>query len=137
MKKILSLLLALVMVISMMPMTIAASLPVNGNNVDITDTQAGPYTLKHLEVYFQGTYEPVSIVSAEQNDNTIDIVLSADVDPSAKLQAGLVGSGQGILQHMGNTCTLENGEGTMNYQFRVAMGPQAVAGGTYTINFTF
>ena len=136
MKKILSLLLALVMVIGMMPMTIAASLPVNGNNVDITDTQAGPYTLKHLEVYFQGTYEPVSIVSAEQNDNTIDIVLSADVDPSAKLQAGLVGSGQGILQHMGNTCTLENGEGTMNYQFRVAMGPQAVAGGTYTINFT-
>ena len=136
MKKILSLLLALVMAISMMPMTIAASLPVNGNNVDITDTQAGPYTLKNLEVYFQGTYEPVSIVSAEQNDNTIDIVLSADVDPSAKLQAGLVGSGQGILQHMGNTCTLENGEGTMNYQFRVAMGPQAVAGGTYTINFT-
>ena len=136
MKKFLSLLLTIVMVIGMMPMTIAASLPVNGNNVDITDTQAGPYTLKHLEVYFQGTYEPVSIVSAEQNDNTIDIVLSADVDLSAKLQAGLVGSGQGILQHMGNTCTLENGEGTMNYQFRVAMGPQAVAGGTYTINFT-
>ena len=136
MKKILSVLLALVMVISMMPMTIAASLPVNGNNVDITDTQAGPYTLKHLEVYFQGTYEPVSIVSAEQDGTIIDIVLSDDTDPSAKLQAGLVGSGQGILQHMGNTCTLENGAGTMNYQFRVAMGPQAVGGGSYTINFT-
>ena len=74
------------MVISMMPMTIAASLSVNGNNVDITDTQAGPYTLKHLEVYFQGTYEPVSIVSAEQDGTIIDIVLSDDTDPSAKPQ---------------------------------------------------
>ncbi len=136
MKKILSVLLTLVMVIGMMPMTIAASLPINGNKVDITDAQAGPYTLKQLEVYFQETNEPVSIVSAEQNGTKIDIVLSADIDPSAKLQAGLVGNGQGILQHMGNTCTLENGAGTMNYQFRVTMGPQPVADGSYTINFT-
>ena len=137
-KKVLSLLLSMAMIFCILPLAASAStqLSVNGAVIDIEDSQAGPYTLKTLEVYLQGTFAPVSIVSAEQDGTKIDIVLSDDTDPSAKLQAGFVGSGQGVLQHMGNTCTLENGEGTMNYQFRVAMGPQAVAGGTYTINFT-
>ncbi len=135
-KKILSALLALVMIIGMMPMTIAASLPITDNKIDIDDKQVGPYTLKYLEVYLQDSYVPVSIVSAEQNGTTIDIVLSADTEPSAKLQAGLSGTGSGTLQHKSNKCTLENGAGTMTYEFQVTMGPQPVAGGSYTINFT-
>ena len=61
------------MVIGMMPMTIAASLSITDNKIDIDDKQVGPYTLKYLEVYLQGSYAPVSIISAEQNDTTIKI----------------------------------------------------------------
>ena len=48
-KRILSFLLAFVMLVGMLPMSVfavAADVPVNGGRVDITDTTVGPYTLQ-------------------------------------------------------------------------------------------
>lgn len=135
-KKIFSLLLCIAMIFCILPFAVSAELPINGNKIDIDDKAVGPYTLQNLEVYLQGSYAPVSIVSAVQNDTTIDIVLSQDTDMSAKLQAGFSGSGQGMLQHSGNTCTLSDGKGQMTYSVLVRMGPQPVASVSYSINFT-
>ncbi len=138
-KRILALLLAMVMIFGMLPVTAfaaAVELPIDGGVVDITDAAAGPYTISTLSVYLQGSYEPVSILSATQDGTTINIILAEDTDPSAALQAGLGGSGQGTLQHSGNKCTLSNGTGTMNYSFTVRLGPQAVGSGNYTVNFS-
>ncbi|WP_455677374.1 hypothetical protein, partial [Pseudoscardovia suis] len=138
-KRIISMLLVLVMAFGMMPMQVFAAevdLPINGNKVDIVDATAGPYTVQNLEIYKQTTYEAVSILSAIQDGSTINIVLAADTDPSAALQVGLTGSGQGMLLHSGNKCTLSGGTGTMNYTFTVRMGPQPVGGGSYKINFS-
>lgn len=138
-KRLLSLTLAFVMVLGMLPVqafAAAVELPVSGGRVDITDAAAGPYTLQYLDIYEQGSYAAVSIVSATQDGSTIDIVLAAETDPSAALQAGLSGGGQGSLSHSGNKCTLSGGTGTMTYSFTVRMGPQLVASGSYTINFS-
>ena len=120
-KKVLSLLTCIAMIFCTLTFVVSAGLPINGNKIDIDDKAVGPYTLQNLEVYLQGSYEPVSIIAAEQNDTTIDIVLSSDTDASAKLQAGFSGSGQGMLQHSGNTCTLSDGKGQMTYSFIVRM----------------
>jgi len=136
-KRIISMLLAIVMVIGVLPVTAgAASLPVSSGQVDITDKVIGPYTLQSLSVYKQTSFEAVSIVSAEQNDTTIDIVLAGDTDPSAALQAGFVGSGQGTLNQSGNKCVLVDGSGSMSLAVAVRMGNQLLTGPTYTINFT-
>ena len=138
-KRIISMLLVLIMLLGVMPLrafAAAVELPVSEGTVDITDATAGPYKLTALSVYLQSSYEPLSILSATQNGTTIDIVLGEDTDPSAALQAGLSGSGQGTLQHSGNKCTLSGGKGTMNYSFAVRTGPQVVAQGSYTINFS-
>lgn len=134
-KKVLSLLTCIAMIFCTLTFVVSAGLPINGNKIDIDDKAVGPYTLQNLEVYLQGSYEPVSIIAAEQNDTTIDIVLSPDTDMSAKLQAGFSGSGQGMLQHSGNTCTLSDGKGQMTCSVLVRMGPQPVASVNYTINF--
>ena len=138
-KRIISMLLVLVMVLGMVPVTAyaeAVELPVSGGTVDITDAQTGPYKVQTLEVYLQGSYEPVSILSATQDGTTINIVLAEGTDPSAALQAGLSGSGQGQLQHNGNKCTLSDGKGTMTYEFQVSLGGRPYGGGSYTINFS-
>ena len=75
----------------------ASGLSVNGNTIDIADMQSGPYTIQEMQIYLQSTNEPVNIVSAEQNDKTIDIVLASDTDLSAKIQAVLSGSGNGEM----------------------------------------
>lgn len=132
-KKVLSLLLCMAMIFCVLPFSAFAS---TQGRIDIADKSVGPYTLQNLDVYLQGSFAPVSIISAEQNDTTINVVLSPDTDPSAKLQAGFSGSGQGMLQHSGNTCTLSDGKGQMRYSVIVRMGPQPVASADYTINFT-
>ena len=139
MKRIIAMLLAIVMLVGNVPLrafAAVADLPVSEGSVDITDATVGPYTVSSLSVYLQGSYAPVSILSATQDGTTVDIVLAADTDPAAALQAGFVGSGQGQLQHSGNKCTLSNGKGTMNYTFAVRMGPRMAGQGSYTINFS-
>ena len=138
-KRIISMLLVLILVLGMVPVTAfaaAVELPVSEGSVDVTDAAVGPYTITTLSVYLQGSYDPVSILSATQDGTTINIVLGEDTDPSAALQAGFGGSGQGQLQHSGNKCTLSNGKGTMNYSFVVRTGPQAAGQGSYTIHFS-
>ena len=138
-KRILSILLAFVMLVGMLPVSVVAAvadLPVSGGRVDITDTAVGSYTLQYLEIYHQNTYEAVSIVSATQDGNTINVVLSEDTDPAAALQAGFGGSGQGALNHSGNKCTLSNGTGSMAYAVAVRLGPQMTGSATFTVNFT-
>ena len=138
-KRIFALLLAFVMLVGMLPVSVVAAvadLPVSGGRVDITDTAVGSYTLQYLEIYHQNTYEAVSIVSATQDGNTINVVLSEDTDPAAALQAGFGGSGQGALNHSGNKCTLSNGTGSMAYAVAVRLGPQMTGSATFTVNFT-
>ena len=138
-KRIISMLLVLVMVLGMVPVTAfaaAVELPVSEGTVDITDATVGPYTITTLSVYLQGSYDPVSILSATQDGTTINVVLGEDTDPSAALQAGFGGTGNAQLQHSGNKCTLSNGKGTMNYSFAVRTGPQVAGQGSYTINFS-
>lgn len=137
-KRIFSFLLVLVMVLGMVPVTAfaAVDLPVSGGTVDVEDTTVGPYTVKTLDVYLQSSYAPVSIISATQDGNTINIVLAADTDPSAALQARFGGNGSGVLQHSGNKCSLSGGTGTMTYAIAVMMGPQIAGSSTYTINFS-
>ena len=132
-KRIFSFLLVLVMVLGMVPVTAfaAVDLPVSGGTVDVEDTTVGPYTVKTLDVYLQSSYAPVSIISATQDGNTINIVLAADTDPSAALQARFGGNGSGVLQHSGNKCSLSGGTGTMTYAIAVMMGPQIAGSSTY------
>ena len=127
------------MLVGMLPVSVfavAADIPVNGGRVDITDTPVGSYTLQYLEVYLQNTYEAVNIVSATQDGTTINVVLSEDTDPAAALQAGFGGSGQGMLSHSKNKCTLSNGTGSMAYTVAVRLGPQLTGSATFTVNFT-
>ncbi len=133
--KLMSLLLAVCMVFTMMPAVAwAADLPVSGGSVNIEDRTVGGYSLQTLDVYLQGSFEPVSILSAAQNGTTIDILLSDDTDPSAALQVGFAGSGTGTISHSGNKCTLSNGTGQMNCKVtHFTNQPNTV---TYTINFT-
>lgn len=135
-KKNVSLLLSMVMILCLLPMTVgAAELPINGNKIDIADQTVGPYSLQYLEVYLQDSYEPVSIVSAEQNGTVIDIALSSDTDPSAKLQAGFSGTSGATLGHQNNKCTLSDGIGTMSYAVIAVLQGRPVAGIGFTINF--
>ena len=140
MKRFLSIMLTLIMILGMMPiMTNAATdLSVNGGKIDITDKTVGPYTLQYLDVYKQTSFEAVSIVSAVQDGTVIDVVLAEGTDPSEALQAGFGGSGQSgaMLQQSGNKCTLVNGSGTMNLSYAVRIGPQTYGQGSYTVNFT-
>ena len=125
----------MVMLLCTLPIiTNAAELPINGNKLDIIDQQVGPYTLKYLEVYLQGSYAPVSIISAEQSGTTIEIALSPDTDPSANLQAGFSGAGNATLSHGGNKCTLSDGNGTMDCTVTAFQG-RPVANIRYTIHF--
>ena len=141
-KRIMSMLLALVMVLGMVPVSANAAevnLPVSKGRVDISDAQVGPYTVTYLDVYLQGSYAPVSIESATQDGTTINIILSAGSDPSAALQVGFGGSGQSgaMLSHSGNTCTLSNGTGTINCSITAIIPPsRPVASGGYTIQFS-
>ena len=115
-KRIISFLLAFIMLVGMLPVSVfaaSAEVPVSGGRVDITDTAVGSYTLQYLDVYLQSTYAAVNIVSATQDGTTINVVLSEDTDPTAALQAGFGGSGQGTLSHSNNKCTLSNGTGSM------------------------
>ena len=138
-KRIISFLLAFIMLVGMLPVSVfavAADIPVNGGRVDITDTPVGSYTLQYLDVYLQNTYEAVNIVSATQDGTTINVVLSEDTDPAAALQAGFGGSGQGMLNHSNNKCTLSNGTGSMAYAVAARLGPQVTGSATFTVNFT-
>ena len=85
MKKILSLLLALVMVISMMPMTIYAATDciVTDNIIDITDKlvyeQRGLGSAKVTNIKITDA----DVISATEDNTTIDIVLSGSTTPDA------------------------------------------------------
>ena len=140
-KRIMALLLAVVMLLGMMPVTVAAatSVPVNGNVVDIADNTLNLYTVQTVQIYLQSSFAAVDIVSATQDGTVIDVVLAADTALDAALQAGFAGSGaQGIsLNHGNNKCTLSNGTGKMEvtvtpYGGGRPQGPSA----TYTINFS-
>ncbi len=107
-------------------------LTVSGGNIDIIDEVVGTRTLTELSVYMQGTYADASIVSATQDDKTINVVLAEETDLSAALQAGFVNTGSGAtISTAGNKCTLENGRGTMTIVL-TSMG-QTLS--TYTVNF--
>ena len=139
-KRLMALLLAVVMLVGMVPVTVAAAavdLPVSTGKVDVTDATIGPYTISMLEVYLQGSYAPVSILSATQDGLTIDVVLATDTDPNAALQAGFSSSTAGAtLGHSGNKCTLSNGTGSMSYTVTAVLQGRPVAGNGYTINFS-
>ena len=142
-KKILSVLLTLIMVISMMPCQIwaATDLTWNGGTITLASgTTVGSATLTALSIYKQGaTSNYPEIASATQDGTTTNITLAEGTDPSYPLQMGF-SAGSAYAQQTGNTCTLKNGKGTATVavQIKAAPAPNApVYGtGTFTVNFS-
>ena len=140
-KKFLSVLLTLIMVISMMPYPISAATDLTWSGGTITlasDTTVGNVTLKTLAIYKQGAYTNYpEIASATQDGNTINITLAEGTDPSYPLQMGFSPTGSSTISHSGNTCTLQNGEGTASgtVSFRPAANAP-IFSTTFTVNFT-
>ncbi len=143
MKKILSALLLLVMIVGMLPCQISAATELTWSEGTITlasGTAVGSYGLKTLSIYKQGaTSSYPTIISATQDGNTINITLAGGTDLSYPLQMGFSGNG-GYVQHSGNTCTLSNGKGTAKVTLtaKPAPAPNApvLGSGTFTVNFS-
>ncbi len=131
------------MVIGMMPCQISAATDLTWNGGMITlasDTKVGSATLKTLDIYKQGAYTNYpEIVSVTQDGNIINITLAEGTDPSYPLQMGF-SMGGGYTQNTGNTCTLENGQGTATVNVTckpASAGNAPVLGtGTFTVNFS-
>ena len=142
-KKILSVLLTLIMVISMMPYQISAATDLTWNGGTITlasGTTVGSATLTALSIYKQGaTSNYPEIASATQDGTTINITLAEGTEPSYPLQMGF-SAGNAYVQQTGNTCTLKNGKGTATVALQVKAAPAPNATvygtGTFTVNFS-
>ena len=132
-KRLFALLLTAIMLVGLLPTTVAAAdAPVSNNVIDIADNQITIFKVTHLSI------SGATVVSADQNGTTIDVVLAGDTSPSAKLTATFTGtSNGGRLNHTNNTCTLSSGGGVMNVGVQPFGGP-APQGPlvTYTINFS-
>ena len=143
MKKLLSVLLVLIMVVGMLPMSSVAATELSwkGGTIALaSETKVGNFALTTLSIYKQNaTSTYPTITSVTQDGNTINITLAEGTDPSYPLQMGFSGNG-GYVQHSGNTCTLKNGKGTatVTLQAKPAAAPNApvVGTGTFTVNFT-
>ena len=143
MKKFLSVLLTLVMIIGMMPYQTAAATDLTWNGGKITlasGTKVGSYTLTTFEIYKQNaTSNYPEIVGATQDGNTINITLAEGTNPSYPLQMGFAGNG-GYIQQTGNTCTLKSGKGTATVTVSAKPAPQpnapVLGTGTFTVNFS-
>ena len=140
-KKILSVFLTLIMVISMMPCQISAATDLTWDGGTITlasGTKVGSVELKTLDIYKQGAYTNYpEIASVTQDGNTINITLAEGTDPSYPLQMGFSPANSVALTHSGNTCTLQNGEGTASVTVSFRPAPNApVFSNTFTVNFT-
>ncbi len=140
-KKILSVFLTFIMVISMIPYQISAATDLTWSGGTITlasGTKVGSAVLKTLAIYKQGAYTDYpEIASVTQDGNTIDITLAEGSDPSYPLQMGFAATGNTVLSHAGNTCTLQNGQGTasVTVSFRPAANAPTFSN-TFTVNFT-
>ena len=114
-------------------------LTVSGGTITLAaGSVVGSVTLTKMDVYTQGDFAAVSIVSAVQNGNTIDIILADTTNPAAALQVG-IGCTGGVVNQSGNKCTLNAGQGTMVISLTAYPGygaPQPTGTATYTINFT-
>ena len=115
-------------------------LTVSGGTITLASGSAiGSATLTTLSIYKQGEYTSYpTITGATQNGTVIDVTLAEDTDLSYPLQAGFSCS-TGAVKQSGNTCTLENGQGTMSvsltwYASYTASDPEGTA--TYTVNFS-
>ena len=142
-KKILSVFLTLIMVISMIPCQISAAtttdLAWSGGTITLaSDTKVGSLVLKTLSIYKQGAYTDYpEIVSVTQDGTTIDITLAEGTDPSYPLQMGFSPATGATISHSGNTCTLQNGEGTANVTVSFKPAPNApIFSNTFTVNFS-
>ena len=142
-KRILSLFLAFVMILTMLPTQVLAAeteLTFNEGTINLApgtaiNGQGATAILSTLSIYTQGDYTPVSIEKATQDGTTINVILSAETDPSAALQAGFTTSTSGItLKHSNNTCTLINGVGSMTTT--VTFFTNKPNQGTFVINFS-
>ena len=142
-KRILSIALALVMVLGMLPVQVlaASDLSWSGGTINLAaGTKIGSYELKTLQIYNKNaTSTYPTIVAASQEGSTINITLAEGTDPSYPIQMGFAGDGA-VIMHSGNTCTLKNGKGSasVTVQAKAAPAPNAhVYGqGTFTVNFT-
>lgn len=132
-KRLFALLLTAIMLVGLLPTTVAAAdVSVSNNVIDIADNQITIFKVTHLSI------SGATVVSADQNGTTIDVVLAGDTSPAAKLTATFTGtSNGGRLNHTNNTCTLSNGSGVMRAGVQPFGGP-APQGPlvTYTINFS-
>ena len=141
-KRVFALFIAFIMILCMLPTQVfAASTELSWSGGTITlasGTKVGSVELKTLDIYKQGAYTNYpEIASVTQDGNTINITLAEGTDPSYPLQMGFSPANSVALTHSGNTCTLQNGEGTASVTVSFRPAPNApVFSNTFTVNFT-
>ena len=139
MKRILSVVLALIMIVSMLPLGVmAAECPVANNVIDITDKEI----YKYLSYYANTTDIKISganVVSATEDGTTVNIVLDSATAPDAEINVefGIYNSNSRMVTVSGQkgTVSLENGEAqlTVNITAQVTSSKKGTI--TYTLNF--
>ncbi len=142
MKKILSLLLALVMVISMMPMTIYAATDciVTDNIIDITDKlvyeQRGLGSAKVTNIKITDA----DVISATEDNTTIDIVLSGSTTPDATVNVVFSTTLDRNMNMSGHEASVTLSEGVasldMTLKGRYSTIDRYSGTVTYTLNFS-
>ena len=143
MKKLLSVLLVLIMVVGMIPMSSVAAndLTWSGGTITLASgTKIGNFPLTTLSIYKQNaTSSYPTITSVTQDGNTINITLAEGTDPSYPLQMGFSGN-SGYVQNANNTCTLNKGKGTATVAVQAKANPAPnvppLGTGTFIVNFS-
>ena len=134
-KRILSFLLMVVMILSSLPVSAYAA-EVPSTEIDIEDLMAAAYIVETV------TIEGAAIVNYEETgENTLNVELSGDTDPSANLKVTFNGSSSVnniFLDQDVFDVTLQNGEGTLSAEMCPMQGNHPLDNYmvTYTIHFT-
>ena len=101
MKKLLSVLLVLIMIVGMLPMSSVAATELSwkGGTIALASgTKVGNFALTTLSIYKQNaTSTYPTITSVTQDGNTINITLAERTDPSYPLQMGFSGNGGYVI----------------------------------------
>lgn len=146
-KRVLSLLLALALVLSMVPANLFAvvtavagnEIPVADNVIDITDKQIYKLTSSYQVTATKITVSGADVVSATEEGTTVHVLLDGTTAPDAEVSVefGYSGNKCALTDHTG-TVTLENGTGTLAMKVKGYYTSMSSRNSTvdYTINFT-
>lgn len=140
MKRILSVVLALIMIVGMMPLGVmaASECPVADNVIDITDKEI----YKYISYYANTTDIKISganVVSATEDGTVVNIVLDSATAPDAEINVefGIYNSNSRMVTVSGQkgTVSLENGEAQLAMIIEAKVTSSRKGTVTYTLNF--